>query len=415
MSRFRSVRPALRLLGALALCAALAACPSGGGGGGNGAGGGLPPDVELLAAFGALAFDHPVKLVQHPSDVTRWYVVLQGGEILTFRSTDPAGTLATALDLVGDFGLDLGDTVNGEQGLLGMAFDPGFAQTGAIYLSYTDETTDESILARYASLDGGLTIVPSANPLLLAIPHPASNHNGGDLAFGSDGFLYYSLGDGGGGDDPDDNGQDTRALLGKILRLDVRSAPPMGRRYAIPNTNPFSPNPFCDTGMGSMSCPEIFAWGLRNPWRMNFDPGTGVLWLGDVGQGAREEIDRIFGGRNYGWDCFEGDLPHATNATCNGVSFEAPEAVHDRTDARAITGGAVYRGSVVPGLQGFYVYADFITGRFFALDVNDATPTPVRLDLPALNVSAFGQARDGEVYVVTFNSPSIYTLIPATP
>jgi len=397
----------------LALTAALFACSSGGGGGGGGEDR-VPPDVELLAAFAGLAFDQPVKLVQHPTDATRWYVVEQGGEIRTFLDTNPAGTLTTAIDLVEDFDVNLGDT-GGEQGLLGMVFDPSFGSTGAIYLSYTDEESDESILARYASLDGGLTIIPSANPILLAIPHPASNHNGGDLAFGSDGFLYYGTGDGGGGGDPDENAQDTRELLGKMLRLDVRSAPPMGRRYAIPNTNSFSSNPFCDSGSGTLPCPEIYAWGFRNPWRMNFDPGTGDLWLGDVGQSAREEIDLVLGGRNYGWDCFEGDLPFENDASCNGIDFEDPIAVHDRTDARAITGGAVYRGSVVPDLRGFYVYADFLTGRFFALDVNDPTPTPVRLDLPTQNVSAFGQARNGEIYVVTFGNPSIYTLVPATP
>jgi glucose/arabinose dehydrogenase len=407
--------PARVVLFALALCALLPACSSGGGGGGDGGGGDrLPPEVELLAAFGGLAFSRPVKLVQHPSDATRWYVVEQGGKIRTFLSTNPAGTLTTALDLVADFDVDLGDT-DGEQGLLGMAFDPGFATTGAIYLSYTDEEADDSILARYASLDDGLTIVPSANPILLAIPHPNDNHNAGDLAFGNDGFLYYGTGDGGGGDDPDDNGQDRNVLLGKVLRLDVRSAPPMGRRYAIPPTNPFSPNAFCDTGSGTQPCPEIFAWGFRNPWRMNFDPTTNDLWLGDVGQGAREEIDRVQGGRNYGWDCFEGDLPHATAASCGGVAFEDPVAVHDRTEARAITGGAVYRGSVVPDLRGFYVYADFVTGRFFAFDVGDSAPEPAMLSLPAQNVSAFGQDRNGEVYVVTFGTPSIYTLVPATP
>jgi glucose/arabinose dehydrogenase len=348
-----------------------------------------------------------VKLVQHPSDGTRWYVVEQGGRIRTFRTSNPGGTLSTALDL-DDFDIELG---SGEQGLLCLVFDPGFATNGYVYITYTDNESHESILARYVSLDGGLTFVPSADPIVLAIPHPASNHNGGDLAFGSDGFLYYSMGDGA----DSDNAQDTRELLGKILRIDVRTAPPPGRDYAIPPTNPFSPNAFCDTGSGSQPCPEIYAWGFRNPWRMNFDPNTGVLWVGDVGERTQEEIDIVLGGRNYGWDCFEGDLPFDNDASCNGQSFEAPIAVHDRTDAHAITGGAVYRGSAVPDLQGFYVYADYVTGRFFTFEASDPMPDPVRLDLPTLSVSAFGQARDGEVYVVTHNSPSIYSFVPATP
>jgi hypothetical protein len=191
----------------------------------------------------------------------------------------------------------------------------------------------------------------------------------------------------------------------------VNGAPPVGEAYAIPSGNPFFGNLHCDTGTGSQPCPEIFALGMRNPWRMNFDPLTGLLYVGDVGQSAQEEIDIIRVGRNYGWDCREGELPHATTASCN-VSFEPPEAVHGPSEAHAITGGAVYRGSAIPGLEGFYVYGDFITRFFFTFDADFPNAPVLRLNLPATAVSAFGQGRDGEIYVVGFGTPSIQRIVP---
>jgi glucose/arabinose dehydrogenase len=203
------------------------------------------------------------------------------------------------------------------------------------------------------------------------------------------------------------------------MRLDVLGTPAAGEKYAVPNANPFQTagRPFCDSGQSpatpAQPCPEIFAYGFRNPWRMNFDPETDQLWIGDVGESRREEIDIVLSGRNYGWNCVEGDLlgPNMS-ASCNGLVFEPPEAVHDRTDANAITGGAVYRGSAIPALVGFYVYGDFVTRRFFAFHIDDTAP-PTRLDLDPKNVSAFGQGRDGEIYVVTFDSPSIYKIVPS--
>ena len=392
------------------------ACGGGGSGGGDGGGGGNPPPTTKLdPAFGGLNFTMPVKLVQHPSDSDRWYVVEQGGKIWTFLASNPAATKTLAVDLVASPGINL--VGSGEQGLLGLAFDPDFGPGGELYLTYTDETANASILARYQSADDDGPFTPTADPIVLAIPHPADNHNAGDILFGEDDFLYYSTGDGGGGDDPDDNGQNTSALLGKILRLDVLGTPASGEKYAVPTTNVFfaAGRPFCDAaGVGptGQPCPEIFAWGFRNPWRMHFDPETDLLWVGDVGQSAREEIDLVRSGRNYGWDCREGDLPHSTAFNCAGLVFEPPEAVHDRTDAQAITGGAVYRGTAIPSLVGFYVYGDFVTQRFFAFHIDDTAP-PTRLDLDPKNVSAFGQGRDGEIYVVTYDSPSIYKIVPA--
>jgi glucose/arabinose dehydrogenase len=400
---------------ALSACAGLAwACTGGGSSSGDGGGSDPPPTTKLEPAFGGLSFAMAVKLVQHPSDSDRWYVVEQGGKIWTFLASNPAATKTLALDIVASQGIDLGAPF-GEQGLLGLAFDPDFGPGGELYLTYTDETANASILARYQSADDDGPFTPTADPILLSIPHTAPNHNGGDIEFGEDRFLYYSMGDGADGS----NGQRLSALLGKVLRLDVLGTPASGEKYAVPDANPFQTagRPFCDSGQSPATpvqpCPEIFAYGFRNPWRMNFDPETDQLWIGDVGESRREEIDIVLSGRNYGWNCVEGDLlgPN-TGPACNGIVSEPPEAVHDRNDAHAITGGAVYRGSAIPALVGFYVYGDFVTQLFFTFDI-DGTAPPTRLDFDPKNVSAFGQGRDGEVYAVTFDSPSIYKIVPA--
>lgn len=397
----------------LVLSCALA-CNSGGGGGGGGSDvdvGELP--LLLAEAFAGLALSQPVKLVQHPQDDDRWYALEQAGRLRTFLASDPPGSLSTAADLGAV--LDLGQT-DFEQGLLSLAFDPDFAVSGEIYLSYTDEASDESVLARYVSVDDGLHFVPAVDPVVLAIPHPRANHNAGDLAFGpDDGLLYYGMGDGGGSVDPDEHGQDPTTLLGTVMRLDVRGPPDPGLAYAIPADNPYAGNPPCDAGSGNLPCPEIWAIGLRNPWRMSFDPRTGELWLGDVGQQAQEEIDRIRRGGNYGWDCVEGELAVVgESAGCDFAGFEAPEVVHPRAEARAIVGGVVYDGSLVPGLRDHYLYGDFVTGRFWALDLRDPNGPAIPLDLPALSVSAFGRDRNGEVYALVFGSPPIriFTLAP---
>jgi len=407
-------RCAVSLL-ALALCAGLPACDSGGGSGGGAGAGGPLPNVTLQSAFGGLQFARPVKLVQHPKDADRWYVVEQGGKIWTFLASDPAGTKTLALDLVADLGVNLGNTA-AEQGLLGLAFDPSFGPGGKLYITYTDEAANNSILARYQSPDDDGPFTPTADPIVLAIPHAAPNHNAGDIMFGSDNFLYYSMGDAA----VSANGQNTSALLGKILRLDVLGPPKSGEKYAVPSTNPFNngTRPFCDSGtspaMPAQPCPEIFAWGFRNPWRMNFDRATGDLWVGDVGESKVEEIDKVFGGQNYGWDCMEGDLPFSNAASCSGQNFEPPVVVHDHPQAEAIIGGIVYRGSAIPGLQGFYVYGDEVEGVFFAFDSTVAMPTPLSLSLPVLSVSAFGQDRNGEIYAVILSgNPSIQKLVAA--
>jgi glucose/arabinose dehydrogenase len=401
----------IRPLAASLATLGLAALACGGGGGSAGGGSGAPNNLTLAPAFASLDFAQPVKLVQHPVDDNRWYVVEQGGKIFTFLASNPAGTLTEVLDLVADQGINLGGGV--EQGLLGLAFDPDFDNGGELYITYTDEDDDDSILARYESPDVDGPFVPDADDIVLAIPRDASNHNGGDIMFGPDEFLYYSMGDG----TESALAQNTSSLLGKVLRIDVLGTPAGGEEYNVPASNPFNTpgRPFCDSGQSPVvpmqPCPEVWAYGLRNPWRMNFDPETDQLYLGDVGEERREEIDLILAGRNYGWPCVEGNLEGP--ASCGPLISSAPEAVHGRNDAAAITGGAVYRGSEIPDLEDFYVYGDFIEQNFFAFHIDD--PRPDRLDLPGKNVSAFGQGRDGEIYVVTFDSPSIYKIVEEGP
>ncbi len=355
--------------------------------------------LSFEAAFGGEKFSSPLKLVQHPTIDDRFYVVEQLGTVTTLLQSDPVATRSEAIDLGNSVNLVSG----GERGLLGMAFDPAFGANGEVFFSYNESTAAgfDSVIGRFTSPDLGITFVPSAmDPTIFAVPQPASNHNGGDINFGPDGFLYFSLGDGGGGGDPFENGQDTTTLLGSILRIDPSTTP-----AGIPADNPF---------VGTSAAEEIYAFGLRNPWRMSFDSVTGELWVGDVGQNQQEEIDRIVAGGNYGWDCFEGILDFEMDAGCVAGPIR-PEVVHDHPSFQSITGGYVYRGSKIPALQGAYVYGDFVSGEVCAYFFDETPKRLVSLSPPAgLNISSFGEDRAGELYVIDyFGSPSIYRIVPA--
>ncbi|HSN70080.1 MAG TPA: PQQ-dependent sugar dehydrogenase, partial [Steroidobacteraceae bacterium] len=235
------------------------------------------------------------------------------------------------------------------------------------------------------------------------IAQPETNHNGGGIAFGPDGRLYVAIGDGGGANDPHGeigNGQRTTTLLGKVLRLDVDATP---GDYGIPADNPFAGNSRCDAdGTGLDDCPEIFAWGFRNPWRFSFDRSTGELWVGDVGQGALEEIDRVQRGGNYGWRCFEGT--RATGLACgDATGFLPPVAEYGRDIGRSVTGGFVYRGNAIPGLTGRYVFGDFVSGRLghIAADV-EPTLTVTGGDQTGLSIASFAEDVNGELYLVDY-------------
>ena len=303
--------------------------------------------------------------------------------------------------------LDLRDRVasGGEKGLLGLAFDPGYRRNGYFYLDYTSDAGGlHTVIARYRRQVATHADAASER-VLLQIAQPYSNHNGGQLAFGRDGDLYIGMGDGGSANDPHGNGQNKSVLLGKLLRIDVAHAAG-NAAYAIPRDNPF---------VGERGARgEIFAYGLRNPWRFSFDSANGRLYLADVGQDAVEEIDVIDKGGNYGWNVMEGDIcTPGVNARCDRMPYRAPIATYRHDVGKSITGGYVYRGRRIPGLCGVYLYADFVSGRIWGLRYDGRRVRAQRLlSDSGLSVSTFGQDRDGEIYVADYARGRLYRIGP---
>jgi glucose/arabinose dehydrogenase len=301
-------------------------------------------------------------------------------------------------------------SASGEMGLLGMAFHPLFPANPRVYLSYTNETSGRVNRVSEFMLNSNGNLNTAVERIVLSVAQPAANHNGGQIAFGPDGFLYVGRGDGGGANDQHGaigNGQLLTTLLGKILRIDV--SPATG--YGIPPKNPFSANPRCVNGSGTQNCPEIYAWGFRNPWRWSFDRGTDTLWVGDVGQNAIEEVDRVVLGGNYGWRCFEGT--HATGLLPCGPqqNLLPPVAEYPRTEGTAVTGGYVYRGSAIARLAGRYVFGDFGSGKVWHIAAETQPTMAMSGGLQtSLSISSFGEDLAGELYIVDY-AGGIYRLI----
>ncbi len=349
----------------------------------------------LLAAIPALALEiklvpiatglaSPVGITHVDDDSGRLFVTLRDGRIMVIRNGVVVPTPF----------LDLRSIVlsGGEQGLLGLAFHPQYTLNGFFYVNYTDLAGD-TVIARYrVSPFDHERADPNSAKVLLRIDQPFANHNGGQLAFGPDGFLYIATGDGGSGGDPGNRAQSLGTLLGKILRIDVDSGDP----YAIPPTNPFAGSP------GARG--EIWAYGLRNPWRFSFDRDTGDLFIGDVGQGQWEEVNfqPAFsgGGENWGWRCLEGTHPFNTD-NCNLNVLEPPilEYGHHEGPHCSVTGGFRYRGLIHPDLQGVYFYGDFCSGWIFgARETPSGWTTELLIDTE-LRISSFGEDQAGEIYV----------------
>ncbi|HWL61898.1 MAG TPA: PQQ-dependent sugar dehydrogenase [Steroidobacteraceae bacterium] len=360
-------------------------------------------------------FSSPILMLQEPGSAARWYVVEQTGRVQVF---DNQADVSTRREFIDATALIAGAS-GGEMGLLGMAFHPGWPADPRVYLSYTAMSDGQRVsrISEFTSSDGGLTISTGTARVILQTYQPDTNHNGGHIAFGPDGLLYIGFGDGGGGGDAwgtIGNGQRLSTLLGKVLRIDVAGTTG-ATPYAIPAGNPYSGNAVCnnDTGAFTQSCPEIYAYGLRNPWRWSFDKVTGELWLGDVGQDAWEEVNRIVAGGNYGWRCREG--AHDYNSSCgpNAGSAINPVAEFPRLAGNAVTGGYVYRGSAIPQLAGRYVFGDYGSGRIWHI-ARDATPT-LQVTNPFnsnLNISSFAQDANGEIYVVHLGG-TLHRLVPA--
>ena len=347
-----------------------------------------PPDPAPPAADSALrldpfldGLDQPLHLVDDPATQGELYVVEQAGRVWRVaEGTRDAESFLDVAPLVRS---------GGEQGLLGLAFPPaGHGARRVLYVSYTDLAGD-SVLARYAIADGRAD--PESAEVLLTVDQPYANHNGGHVLFGPDGFLYYGLGDGGAAGDPHGNGQDPHALLGSLLRLDVRGA----TGYAIPPDNPYAD--------GAEGRPEVWAKGLRNPWRFTFDRETGDLYLGDVGQNKLEEVDFLpagaRGGANFGWNAFEGSERY----TLLGATFSepvAPVAEYTHDDGCSVTGGYVYRGEGIPALRGVYLFSDYCSGTLWGMrKAGDAWSTE-KILATGLRVTSFGEDEAGELYLV---------------
>jgi len=299
----------------------------------------------------------------------------------------------------------------GERGLLGLAFHPDFAANGRLFVHYSRAGDGATVLAELHANAARTSADPDSQRVLLTQTQPYANHNGGQLAFGPDGYLYLGLGDGGSGGDPLGNAQNTDVLLGKILRLDVDAQPAADKVYAIPADNPFAPGGV-RPGQGA---PEVWAFGLRNPWQFSFDARAGDLYIGDVGQGSWEEIDRqpsdSSGGENYGWNVMEGR--HCYRDGCDQAPYVKPIAEYSHDEGCSVTGGKVYRGTAQPGLVGIYVFGDYCSGRLFTLQVDEGTVSPKVVLESGLGITAFGTGEDGELYLADVSGGGIYRVLVA--
>jgi len=347
------------------------------------------PSLEVRLQRIAM-LEEPVALAVRSND-SALYVAEKRGWVVAIRdgTVDPTPVL------------DLSDQVSlgGEQGLLGLAFSP---DGGSLYVNYTDVDGDTRVVSYTMAGDRA---DPSSRREVLFVDQPYANHNGGNLVFGPDGYLYIGLGDGGSGGDPHGNAQSLGTLLGKMLRIDPR--PDADAPYRIPADNPFV------TTSGAR--PEIWAYGLRNPWRYSFDRATGDLWIGDVGQSAWEEVDRqpasSHGGENYGWNVWEGSHPYLAGGSAPGAVNPVFDYAHSDGGC-VVTGGYVYRGAAIPALVGTYVFADFCMGGIQGLRVDGGEVVREELGGTVGTISSFGEDAEGELYVLSLVG-WVYRVVPA--
>ncbi|MPZ91420.1 MAG: glucose dehydrogenase [Actinobacteria bacterium] len=351
-----------------------------------------PRNVNLDLETVAEGFDAPLGVTHADDGSGRLFVVEQTGAI---RILDDGRVLDEPF-------LDVGESIvaGGEQGLLGLAFHPGFRRNGRFFINFTDVNGNTVVAEVQTSNDPDVADAGSVTPLL-QIDQPFANHNGGQLAFGPDGYLYIATGDGGSAGDPQGNGQNTEALLGKLLRLDVDSGDP----YGIPGDNPFA------SGGGA---PEVWAYGLRNPWRFSFDSQTDGLWIADVGQGDFEEINKSRpdrGGLNYGWNVMEGTDCFG-GGDCDRSDTVLPISGYTHDAGCSVTGGYVYRGSEFPVLTGGYVFGDYCSGTIWGIDARAGSFTePVELMQSGLSISSFGLDEGGELYLTDLDGGRVLQVV----
>ena len=354
--------------------------------------------MSVEVAFPNISFNRMVFLT-HAGDGSGYlFLVLQEGQIIVFQNNDDVESLTVFLDI-----RDRVDDSENEEGLLGLAFDPHYESNGYFYVHYTASSPARSIISRFSvTVDDQQKADIESELVILQINQPYDNHNGGHIAFGPDGYLYIGLGDGGNGGDPQDNGQNNETLLGTILRIDVSDSSEQ-KKYGIPPDNPFAGLKYEKN--------EIWAYGLRNPWRFSFDEETGLLWVGDVGQNKFEEIDIVEKGGNYGWNVLEGFHCYSVStSSCDSEEFEAPIVEYDRDEGCSVTGGYVYRGSIFNFLYGSYIYGDFCSGLIWALNYDGTKIVDVTILVDSdLIISSFGEDEEGELYILSFDN-KIYRL-----
>ncbi|MEQ8857426.1 MAG: PQQ-dependent sugar dehydrogenase [Pseudomonadales bacterium] len=341
---------------------------------------------DLARRFPGLGFSSATFLSGVPGD-DRLAVLEQAGRIHAFANDPDVSSSRVVLDLSGEV------LFSGEQGLLGLAFDPDFVSNRYLYVHYSAAGPTRSVIARFTWDAGSDLVNPASRRILLQLEQPFSNHNGGMLAFGPDDYLYIAFGDGGSGNDPGNRAQDTGNWFGSLLRIDVHPQNPADP-YDVPADNPY----VGDAG----ALDEIWAHGLRNPFRFSFDRATGTLWLGDVGQNAEEEIDIIRRGGNYGWRVYEGNRDNiAAGNSLPRPAFTFPVHTYDNSGGAAVIGGYVYRGTGTPSLRGRYVYADFVTGQVWALAWDGTRVTANDPIAQTSTPTSFGEDNDGELYLVS--------------
>lgn len=352
-----------------------------------------PSVIRIVNAFPNLQFNRPVDL-QSPDDNTdRIFIVEQSGRISVFPNNNTISNADTFLDIQA-----IVDDTEDERGLLGLAFHPDYESNGYFYVNYTPFGSLSRISRFQVSPNNPNLADATSELIILEFPQPFINHNGGKIVFGpNDNLLYIASGDGGGAGDPQGNAQNPNNLLGTVLRIDIDRTE-NGLNYGIPPDNPFVNNQARD---------EIFAYGLRNPWRISFDIVTGNLWAGDVGQNDFEEIDIIENGNNYGWNILEGNECFNAN-TCDQNGLTEPVFVYSQNNGASITGGYVYRGESIEQLQGRYVYGDFISGRIWSLDAESTNRDNQLIEDTDLNIASFGTDNSNELYICAFDG-FIYT------
>ena len=362
-----------------------------------------PAGIPATSPFGAGATATSVSGLGEVTNIVapddgsdRLFVTDQAGIIRVVKGGAVAST--PALDIRSEVG-----SAGSEQGLLGLAFPQGFASKRRAYVYFTDKAGTSRVYRIRLSATDPDTFDPTTMQLLLSIDQPYANHNGGQLAFGPDGYLYLGFGDGGSAGDPGNRAQDTGNLLGKILRIDVETSPTVAG-YRIPRTNPFV------SRAGARG--EVRAYGLRNPWRFSFDPLKRDLWIGDVGQDAWEEIDFVAagspGGDNFGWPLYEGD--HLFRATSMQTGFSWPVTEYPHPTGESITGGYVYRGSAYPAAQGLYVFGDYVTGKIWTLARTSTGWTRRLVTTTTWGLSTFGVDGSGELWAADRNAGTIHLL-----